>query len=74
VSLLLDHGHPRAREYPISMVWDEANLVSERWNSEEITRANLLLSAISANLGKAGKSQFDKNIKQLNISVEPYED
>jgi hypothetical protein len=56
------------------MVWDEANLIVERLNAEEITRANLLVSAISANLGKDGKKAFDGLIKQLNVSVEPYED
>jgi hypothetical protein len=56
------------------MVWDESNLVVERLNGEEITRANLLRTAISANLGKDGQKSFDKLIKQLNIETQPYED
>lgn len=56
------------------MVWDEANLVAERLNGAEITRANLLQAAISSNLGKAGKASFDKLVKQLNIETKPYED
>lgn len=56
------------------MVWDEANLVVERINADEVTRASLLVAAISANLGKEGQKNFDKLIKKLNIEVVPYED
>lgn len=56
------------------MVWDEANLVTERENARVVTEVSLIRLAISANLGKDGDRQYQKAIKALNISVEPYED
>lgn len=56
------------------MLWDEANLALERVNHEEIIRANLILLAISANLGKDGKKAFDTQLKSLSFETRPYED
>jgi len=55
-------------------VWDEANLVNERLSLAEVTRANLLLVAISANLGKEGHREFNKRIRMMTFEVVPYED
>lgn len=65
VSLLLDHGHPEARRYTIGMVWDETNLVVDRLNGQEATRAVLLQMAVSSVLSKEAGKKFDKMIKRM---------
>lgn len=73
MSLLLDHGHPEARRYPLGMLSDEAALVVERLNGQEVTRATLLRLSISAVLSKEGGRAFDKEISKMNIETFAFE-
>lgn len=65
-SLLIAHGHSAAWEYPVSMLWQEAQLVVERANQEEASRAVLMQAAIGSVLGKEGQKHFKKILKELN--------
>ena len=65
MSLLLDHGHPTARDYPISMVWDEVEFIVARQNRMEATGAILIQSAVSSILSEKGGSHFKKLIKKM---------
>lgn len=49
------------------MVEDEANLVVERLNGMEITRATLLQQAVHGILSKSARTNFDNQIRSLNI-------
>lgn len=69
MSLLLDHGHPEARKYPIGMLMDESNLVIERQNSATLTEANLLQLAIDGILSKKQREQFAKLSRKLNVET-----
>lgn len=55
------------------MLSDEAAIVIERLNGEEVTRATLLRLAISAVLSKEGGRHFDRQIGVLNIETLPHE-
>lgn len=59
------NGHPRAREYPLGMVWEEARIVVNRQTAEHASRALLYRAAISATKSKEGAEAFDKLIKEL---------
>lgn len=48
------------------MVWEEAQIVVERSNQEEASRATLLNSAVGALLSKDGQKAFKKVLKELN--------
>jgi hypothetical protein len=65
VSLLLGAGHPDAPLYPVGMVSDEADLVAQRANVAEATRAVLLQMAVSSVLSKQADEQFQEVIKRL---------
>lgn len=65
VSLLLDHGHPAARKYPLGMVWEEALIVTERVNLMVVTQAQLTRMAISASFSNKGHAHFKEQIKRL---------
>lgn len=65
MSLLLDHGHPHARHYPIGMVWDEATLVVERMNREAASNTALLQLAAGSLLSKDAGKQLKKTLKEL---------
>ena len=65
MSLLLDHGHPYARHYPLGMVFDEVQLVVQRVNKRHATDATLLQLAVSGVLSKEGNKLFKKQIKAL---------
>lgn len=65
VSLLLDHGHPEARRYPVGMLMDEARLVVQRVNNGHVTTATLLQGAVSGVLSKKANKEFQKQIKRL---------
>ena len=65
VSLLLDHGHPGARQYPVGMVWDEAMLVVERMNREAASNTALLQMAAGSLLSKDAGRQLKKTLKEL---------
>lgn len=66
VSLLLDHGHPQASEYPVGMLWDEADLVVERVNSRLSTEAVLIQLAAASVMSKDALKQFNKIVKRLS--------
>lgn len=65
MSLLLDHGHPHARQYPIGMVWEESTLVVERMNHEAASNMALLQLAAGSLLSKEAGKQFKKTLKEL---------
>lgn len=65
VSLLLAHGHPDARRYPVGLVWDEASMVISRINGMMATEAVLLQTAVSSILSKESGEHFNKLVKQL---------
>lgn len=65
VSLLLAHGHPFARKYPVGMVWEEATLVVERINREAASNTALLQLAAGSLLSKEAGKQLKKTLKEL---------
>ena len=65
MSLLLDHGHPQARLYPIGMVWEESALVVERMNREAASNTTLLQLAAGSLLSKDAAKQLKKTLKEL---------
>jgi hypothetical protein len=65
VSLLVAEGHVQAAHYPVGMVFDEAQLVVERLNRAEATRAVLLQMAVSAVLTKEAGEKFNERIALL---------
>jgi hypothetical protein len=73
VSLLLDHGHPEARLYPLGMLWDESNLVIERVNGRIVTEASLLQFAVNSILCKKSRTEFSKMIQSLNVETRPFD-
>lgn len=69
MSLLLDHGHPDARLYPLGFLWDEYCLVIERVHGRILTEANLLQHAIGSILSKKSRTEFSKLMKSLNVEA-----
>jgi len=67
----MSHGHTEAQRYPLGMVYDEANLVTERINTKIITEAELIKLAVLGILSKSARKQFSKLIKQINVVVKP---
>ena len=65
VSLLLAHGHPDARFYPVPKLWTETRLVRKRVNHEIATTATLTQMAINAALSDKGAKAFTAQIKQM---------
>lgn len=65
VSLLLEHGHPEALSYPIGRVWEEAELVVERINSLEATRATLFQMAASTLLSQKAHRHFSETLQKM---------
>ena len=63
--LLMAHGHPEARHYPVPMLWTETRIVRRRMNKELADNSTLTQMAISAVLSKDGRDAFNKNIKRL---------
>ncbi len=61
----MDHGHSHARGYPVSMVWIESQLVVERINQEEASRAVVMQATVGSLLGKNGQKHFKKILKEL---------
>lgn len=55
------------------MLLDEHNIVVERLNGLEVTRATLTRLAVSAILSKQAGREFDKNIASLNIETNAHE-
>lgn len=65
MSLLLEHGHAHAQDYPIGLVWVEAALVTERINGLKADQAVLTQMAVSSLFGKDGKRSFNEALKEL---------
>lgn len=65
VSLLLAHGHPEARRYPVSMVWQETELVRKRVNRDLANQGIITQLAIASVLSEKGGKAFQKQIKFL---------
>lgn len=74
MSLLLDHGHPEARHYPLGMLSDETALVIERVNGNIVTDANLLQLAIGSVLSKKARIEFSDAIGRLNVVTRVFGD
>lgn len=66
---MLGNGHPDARKYPLSSVIDEAAIVAERLNTEEVTRATLIKLAISATLSKEGGKLWVRQLDSLDVTT-----
>jgi hypothetical protein len=71
--MLLDHGHPEARYYPLGMLYDESNLVRERANGRIVTEAQLLQMAVASILSKESRKEFAKTTKRLNVETKPHD-
>lgn len=61
----MDHGHPEARFYPLSMVWEEVEIVTVRLNQQEASRTVLMQLAVSSIISKEGGKLLDKTLKVL---------
>lgn len=59
------HGHPGAPEYPIWLVYAEAELVAERLNAEKATGAMLTQMAVAATQHKKAFAALRKLTKSL---------
>lgn len=64
-SLLMAEGHPRAREYPLGMLWEEVRIVQMRKERETAIWASSLRAAISSVLSEKSGTQFDEFIEDL---------
>ena len=65
VSLLVAHGHPEARRYPVPMLWTETRIVRSRLNRDLANSAVLTQMAILSVLSKKAGKAFDKRVKKL---------
>lgn len=65
VSLLMDHGHPEARYYPLGMAWEEAEIVVNRQNQEAASNTTLLHAAASAVMSKEANRKLRTMLKEL---------
>jgi hypothetical protein len=66
ISLLLDHGHPRAMLYPVWMVSAEAEIVVSRLNAQMATQISLMQMTLSSIPNMSVKPSATKNAaKQL---------
>lgn len=55
------------------MLYDEANLVTERDNAKIITEAQLIQHAVLGVLSKGHRTAFDKMVKSLNVKTVPFD-
>lgn len=62
---MLGHGHPKARLYPLGMVWDEGRLVVDRLNGLMATEMTLLQLAVAGVLSKKAGKEFEKQINRI---------
>lgn len=60
MSLLLDHGHPYARRYPLGLLFEEAQLVTERVNRLLGSQATLNQMAVSTVPSMGVKSDYTR--------------
>lgn len=65
--MLLDHGHPRAWDYPLPTVADEAALIVRRVNAQIATEAIAFKAAGTALITNSteGNKLFDQVIERL---------
>ncbi len=61
----MDHGHPKARFYPVPMVWTEVRLVRERMNQELASDASLTQLVIASILSKKAGAKLKKRLSEL---------
>jgi len=59
---LLDHGHPEVYAYPISRIWEEAELVVERQNRNLVSLAVIIQKAT----GTTGMTASKESVKDFN--------
>ena len=65
-SLLLANGHTGARHYPLGTLFTEAEIVAQRINQHEATRATLMQAAIGSVLSKKGARAFKETLEALS--------
>lgn len=65
VSLLMSHGHPNARHYPVPMLWTEVRFAKRRENRRHATDAILTQMAINSALSEKGGKRFKEQITAL---------
>lgn len=65
VSLLIEHGHLYAAQYPLGKVWDEVAIVVERTNQQEASRTALMHAAAAGVMSKKGLQALQKLLKEL---------
>lgn len=63
MSLLLDHGHPGAGDYPLGLLDDETTLVIERQRGYWGTAGAIIQSAAGSVMSKKGAGVFTKLMK-----------
>ena len=63
------NGHPEAWSYPLGMVIDESNLVTERENSRISTEAIILQLAAASILSTQAGKEFTKTVKGLAVEA-----
>lgn len=71
VSLALANGHPLARRYPLGMLWDECNFITERKNAELVSQMSLMQTMASSLFSKEGQKAFKKAIRTVSVQVKP---
>ena len=71
---MLDHGHPRAAFYPLGKLLDEHNIVVERVNASEVTRATLLQLAISGVLSSKSYKLYTQKVDALSFETLAHEE
>lgn len=67
MSLLLDHGHPEADEYPIGLLRDEFVIVVERENNIDGRRA-MLAQAVASTVPNMSVKPSSTSTAQRNFS------
>lgn len=66
VSLLLDHGHPYARHYPLGALWDESTLVRQRVNGDIKTHMAFMQMVVGSVLSKKAGEALQKHLNGLD--------
>ena len=65
-SLLLDHGHPHANNYPLAKLWSEATIVRQRLNSNIKTDATMMQAVIASVIGGSKNNVLKGIFKELD--------
>lgn len=65
--MLMAEGHEHASSYPLSHLWIEAELATERINRRIVTDATMMQAVVIASLNpKQGGKHLQKLIRKLN--------